>query len=99
MQISARRPWDEDFYEILKSIIPHLPTKHIFYYNHSGNDIDGNKDILFFKDSLTVIFSLDLTHYKTRQRIINELESCNAKLWWIGTEPNAFNHPSIEVIW
>ena len=99
MHISARRPWDDDFYRILKNIIPHLPTTHIFYYNHGGNDIDGNKDILFFKDSLTVIFSLDLTHYKTRQRIINEMESCNAKLWWIGTEPNAFNHPSIEVIW
>ena len=98
MFYTKRRPYEDGFFEIIQNVKSSLPTEHIFYFSHGGNDIDGYTGKLFYPDSLSVIFSLDITHYHTRQKIIKELESCNARLLWIGAEVDPFNHANITCV-
>ena len=97
MFYTKRRPYEDGFFEIIQNVKSSLPTDHIFYFSHGGNDID-NSTKLFYDTSLSVIFSLDLTYYKTRRKIIKDMESCNARLLWIGAELDPFDHPSIQCI-
>mgnify|MGYP003650225800 CR=1 FL=1 len=95
----TRRSGDERFFEIYQNFADSNPSDHVHFFGHGGNNIDKIQDSLIDSTKKNVIFSLDLSHFQTRQRIIKEVVEKDAQLLWIGAEPNAFDHKSITTSW
>ena len=94
-----RRPGDDRFFEIFKSCVDKNPNSHIHFFGHGANNIDQIKEDLLVADKPNIIFSLDLSHHKTRQRIKKEVTEKQAELWWIGAEYDVFGSEAIKESW
>ena len=95
----TRRAGDDPFFRIFENFTKIRTDFNVHFFAHGGNDIDKIHEPLLDANKFNVIFCLDLTHYKTRQRILKELQDTKAKLWWIGAERNPFKHKDIVNTW
>tara|TARA_B100000475_G_scaffold181872_1_gene148706 strand:+ start:494 stop:1612 length:1119 start_codon:yes stop_codon:yes gene_type:complete len=94
-----RRPGDERFFEIYQACVNKNPNNNMHFFGHGANNIDNIDRDLLTADKPNIIFSLDLSHHKTRQRIKKEVSEKQAELWWIGAEYDVFGDEAIKESW